>query len=191
MQGRIFTASQVSHGKPPALVPASIPPAPSPPLLRQSWSGCCRCSQGARDPRWSDSRWQPDGRAPLRRILDGDVPHRPDGSGGQPKFSIPSVRDALAAGGRIDGRALVSALWCRYCHGTTDSGTPVPANDPNWDDLQAQSRAAMDAPVIWLQVKPIYGDLNRDPRFVAAFTKALNSLWENGTPGTLATCIAS
>ena len=49
----------------------------------------------------------------------------------------------------------------------------------------------MDAPVIWLQVKPIYGDLNRDPRFVAAFTKALNSLWENGTPGTLATCIAS
>lgn len=114
-----------------------------------------------------------------------------DGSNRQPKFIIPSLRDALAAGGRIDGLALVSALWCRYCHGTTDSGTHIPPNDPNWDYLQAQSKAAKDAAVIWLQMKPIYGDLNRDPRFVAAFTKALNSLWSNGTASTLTTYIAT
>ena len=114
-----------------------------------------------------------------------------DGSNRQPKFIIPSLRDALAAGGKIEGLALVSALWCRYCFGTTDSGTPIPPNDPNWDHLVAQSKAAKDAPVIWLQMKPIYGDLNRDPRFVKAFTKALNALWENGTAKTLSSYIAS
>lgn len=108
-----------------------------------------------------------------------------DGSNRQPKFIIPSLRDALAAGGRIDGLALVSALWCRYCYGVSDSGTPIPPNDPNWDYLQAQSRAAKDAPVVWLQMKPIYGDLNRDTRFVAAFTKALQALWAKGTAATL------
>lgn len=109
-----------------------------------------------------------------------------DGSNRQPKFIIPSLRDALAAGGKIEGLALVSALWCRYCFGHSDTGTPIPPNDPNWDYLQAQSKAAKDAPVIWLQMKPIYGDLNRDPRFVTAFTKALNALWANGTARTLA-----
>jgi mannitol 2-dehydrogenase len=104
-----------------------------------------------------------------------------DGSNRQPKFIIPSIRDALASGGSIDGLALVSALWCRYCHGATDSGTPIPPNDPNWDDLQAQARAAKVDPGVWLRMKPIYGDLDQNPRFVAAFTKALNALWEKGT----------
>ncbi len=104
-----------------------------------------------------------------------------DGSNRQPKFIIPSLHDALASGGPVEGLALVSALWCRYCYGTTDSGTEIAPNDPNWDYLQAQSRAAKDTPVIWLQMKPIYGDLHKDPRFVAAFTKALNALWEQGT----------
>ena len=108
-----------------------------------------------------------------------------DGSNRQPKFIIPSLRDALAAGGKIEGLALVSALWCRYCYGTTDSGTPIPANDPNWDYLQAQSKAAKETPVVWLQMKPIYGDLNRDLRFVAAFTRALNALWDRGTAAVL------
>ena len=108
-----------------------------------------------------------------------------DGSNRQPKFIIPALRDALDAGGKIDGLALVSALWCRYCFGTTDSGAEIAPNDPNWDYLQAQSKAAKGAPVVWLQMKPVYGSLNQDLRFVTAFTKALNSLWENGTAPTL------
>jgi mannitol 2-dehydrogenase len=108
-----------------------------------------------------------------------------DGSNRQPKFIIPSVRDALAAGRSIDGLALVSALWCRYCYGVTEGGAEIAPNDPNWDDLQAQSKAAREAPAIWLQMKPIYGDLNRDARFVAAFTRALNGVWEKGTAAVL------
>ncbi len=108
-----------------------------------------------------------------------------DGSNRQPKFIIPSIRDALAAGGRIEGLALVSALWCRYCQGMTDSGAAIAPNDPNWDYLQAQARAANEIPRVWLQMKPIYGDLVEDPRFVAAFTRALEALRAQGTAAVL------
>jgi mannitol 2-dehydrogenase len=108
-----------------------------------------------------------------------------DGSNRQPKFIIPSLRDALAVGGKIEGLALASALWCRYCFGETDNGTPIPPNDPNWDHLQAQSKAAKDDPVVWLRMKPIYGDLVGNERFVGAFSTALRAVWERGTEAVL------
>jgi mannitol 2-dehydrogenase len=114
-----------------------------------------------------------------------------DGSNRQPKFIIPSVRDALAAGGTVEGLALVSALWCRYCFGETDSGAHIPPNDPNWDHLQAQSRAAKTDPGVWLRMKPIYGDLADNPRFVLAFSTALTALWQQGTAKVLQDYIAS
>jgi mannitol 2-dehydrogenase len=44
-----------------------------------------------------------------------------DGSNRQPKFIVPSVRDGLAAGRSINGLALLSALWCRYCFGRDEN----------------------------------------------------------------------
>ncbi|MDP2083323.1 MAG: mannitol dehydrogenase family protein [Pseudotabrizicola sp.] len=108
-----------------------------------------------------------------------------DGSNRQPKFIIPSLRDALAAGGSIEGLALVSALWCRYCAGTTDSGTPIEPNDPDWDNLHRLSLAAKSDPSVWTRQKTIYGEAGSDPRFAAAFATALNALWANGTAKTL------
>ena len=65
-----------------------------------------------------------------------------DGSNRQPKFIIPTIADRLAAGKGVSGLALESALWCRYCFGETDSGAVIDPNDPNWDRLQAASKAA-------------------------------------------------
>ena len=48
-----------------------------------------------------------------------------DGSNRQPKFIVPPIADRLKAGKGIDGLALESALWCRYCHGVTDSGKTI------------------------------------------------------------------
>ncbi len=110
-----------------------------------------------------------------------------DGSNRQPKFIVPSVRDALAAGGSVQGLALVSALWARYCFGTTDSGTPIAPNDPNWDALQALAASAKSDPAAWLAQETIYGETARDPRFVAAFTAWLTMLWAKGTKATLET----
>ncbi len=108
-----------------------------------------------------------------------------DGSNRQPKFIVPSIRDALAAGGSVEGLALVSALWCRYCYGETDSGTPIPPNDPDWESLVARSRAAKERPAAWLEMATVYGALGDDARFVEPFQRHLNRLWTVGTQQTL------
>lgn len=108
-----------------------------------------------------------------------------DGSNRQPKFILPTLRDALQAGRPIDGLALVSALWCRYCYGETESRRIIQANDPNWSRLTEQSRLARNAPEAWLAMQDIYGDLGEDQRFRHAFTRALQHLWQSGTRASL------
>lgn len=108
-----------------------------------------------------------------------------DGSNRQPKFIIPSALDRVRSGHSVIGLALVSALWCRYCHGTTDSGAVIEPNDPSWSRLTAQSRLARDNPAAWLAMADIYGDLAHNHTFATAFTHALNSLWAHGTKATL------
>jgi mannitol 2-dehydrogenase len=45
-------------------------------------------------------------------------------------FVLPILRDALAAGGSVNGLALVEALWARMCAGTREDGTLIEPNDP-------------------------------------------------------------
>jgi mannitol 2-dehydrogenase len=108
-----------------------------------------------------------------------------DGSNRQPKFIVPSIRDALAAGGSVEGLALVSALWCRYCYGQTDSGTPIPPNDPDWEALVARSKAAKERPAAWLEMTTVYGDSGKDGRLIEPFQRHLNRLWKVGTQQTV------
>jgi mannitol 2-dehydrogenase len=108
-----------------------------------------------------------------------------DGSNRQPKFIIPSALDRVTAGQSVTGLALVSALWCRYCFGTTDSGAQIAPNDPNWERLTAQARLARDEPKAWLAMTDIYGALANEQAFVAAFSHALTTLWDIGTKATL------
>ncbi|MFZ1469186.1 MAG: mannitol dehydrogenase family protein [Paracoccaceae bacterium] len=115
-----------------------------------------------------------------------------DGSNRQPKFIIPSIRDAVAAGGSVQGLALVSALWCRYCHGTQDDGTVIAANDPNWGALLPLAQAARTTPQAWLSgLTAVYGGIADDPRFAAAFARWLNRLWTSGTASTLAAYVGT
>jgi mannitol 2-dehydrogenase len=109
-----------------------------------------------------------------------------DGSNRQPKFILPVIRDALAAGGPIDGLALEVALWCRYCAGTDESGAELPANDDNHADLKARALAAKADPSAFLSNVTVFGDLGEDARFAAAFGTALAALWADGVAATLA-----
>jgi len=103
-----------------------------------------------------------------------------DGASRQPKFVVPVVRDCLKAGRRVDGLALVSAMWCRYCQGTTEAGEIIGPNDPQWDRLQAVARQAVDDPSAWLKMEDMYGEVGRDPAFVEAFSTALRTVQECG-----------
>jgi mannitol 2-dehydrogenase len=108
-----------------------------------------------------------------------------DGSNRQPKFILPSATDRLAAGASVTGLALVSALWARYCYGETDSGRPIAPNDPSWDRLTAQAKRAKADPKAWLEMRDIFGALSDEPAYVAAFEKALSTLWAAGTRETI------
>jgi mannitol 2-dehydrogenase len=108
-----------------------------------------------------------------------------DGSNRQPKFILPSAADRLRAGQSVTGLALVSAFWCRYCYGETDSGKPIPPNDPSWDRLQERARAAKGNARAWLEMGDIFGDLATNPGYVAAFTHALEQIWALGARETL------
>ncbi|ETX29790.1 mannitol dehydrogenase family protein [Roseivivax isoporae] len=109
-----------------------------------------------------------------------------DGSNRQPKFILPSVADALGRGGPVEGLALASALWCRYCAGTTDSGAVIAPNDPNWDRLTDAAQAARTDPQAWLGMREVYGTLGEDRRFADPFGRWLDALWTEGTAAVLA-----
>jgi mannitol 2-dehydrogenase len=108
-----------------------------------------------------------------------------DGSNRQPKFILPSAADRLKVGASVKGLALVSALWCRYCYGETESGKPVAPNDPNWERIQTAAKQARSDPPAFLELRHIFGDLAGNPNYVRAFSDGLSSLWTRGVRSTL------
>jgi len=108
-----------------------------------------------------------------------------DGSSRQPKFITPVIADALKKGGAdaCDGLALVSAMWCRYCQGTTEAGEKIMPNAPNWDFLQETAMKAKDDPCVWLDANADVYDaagVGQNPVFREAFKKALTAVETKG-----------
>jgi mannitol 2-dehydrogenase len=108
-----------------------------------------------------------------------------DGSSRHAGFVLPILRDALAAGGPVEGLSLVEALWARMCAGTREDGTIIEANDPYWDDLAAAAQRARARPLAWLEQRNIYGDLATNARFAEAFARWLGLIWSEGSAAAL------
>lgn len=118
-------------------------------------------------------------------IMDTIVRNCFDGASRQPKFIVPVVRDARAAGNKVDGLALVSAFWCRYCQGKTDSGKTIEPNDPQWDRLHDLALKAQTDPSAWLGMADVYGSVGEDEVFVEAFANALAAVDSKGVEGAM------
>ncbi|OLP52558.1 mannitol dehydrogenase [Rhizobium rhizosphaerae] len=112
-----------------------------------------------------------------------------DGSNRQPKFILPSTADRLARGEDVQGLALVSALWCRYFQGTSDSGRAITFNDANAERLKAAAQKARENPLEFLALDDIFGQVAHSEIFRKRFSQALTSLTEKGTRATLAAYI--
>ena len=108
-----------------------------------------------------------------------------DGSSRQPGFIVPSIRDGLQAGTTVEGLALVSAIWARYCLGSREDGSTVEPNDPFWDELTKRAQAAKADPRVWLEMRNNYGDLADQPRFADAFERWLNKIYADGVEAAL------
>jgi len=123
----------------------------------------------------------------FRNPMVRDTTHRLcfDGSNRQPKFIVPSVFDNLQKSQSVSGLALVSALWCRYCEGVTESGRKIASNDPKWEQLTDVAARAHSDPKAWLCQEDIYGILVRQPQFVREFERWLRRIWSDGVRDTL------
>lgn len=108
-----------------------------------------------------------------------------DGSNRQPKFILPSTADRLKRGEDVVGLSLVSALWCRYFEGTTDSGKPITFNDASADRLQEAALKAKDNPDAFLALSDIFGEVATSDLFRKRFAHALQTLRNKGTRATL------
>lgn len=107
-----------------------------------------------------------------------------DGSARHRSFVLPILHDALNAEGKIEGLALVQALWARMCAGTREDGSAIEPNDPYWDELHRTARVARHDPEAWLQ-QPFYDGLRDSEVFTHAFSDWLRRLWSNGCRKTL------
>ncbi|MCD2174321.1 mannitol dehydrogenase family protein [Rhizobium sp. C4] len=108
-----------------------------------------------------------------------------DGSNRQPKFILPATAARLAKGQDVTGLSLVSALWCKYFEGVSDSGKAIVFNDESAERLQKAALASRDDPRVFLALGDIFGEVGTNPRFVESFSKALASLRTKGTAATL------
>lgn len=125
-----------------------------------------------------------------RRLLNpkiGDTISRlaQDGSNRQPKFILPSTLDRLNKGQDVKGLALVSALWCRYFQGYSDSQRKIIFNDESADRLHSAALKAQSDPVSFLAMDDIFGQVGKSAIFQERFVNALQSLYDHGTRATL------
>ncbi|WP_238941239.1 mannitol dehydrogenase family protein [Jannaschia sp. Os4] len=94
-----------------------------------------------------------------------------DGSGRQPQFVLPTLRDRLAADAPVDGLALEVALWRAHC------ATAEPLEDPKAGMLRD---AARHDPAAFLALEEVFGDLGAAAPFAEAFASACATLDRDG-----------
>lgn len=113
-----------------------------------------------------------------------------DGSNRQPKFILPTVRDALRDGGPVEGLALEVALWCRYCRGEDEEGRPIRIEDERALRLKKAAEEAREDPLAFLRIGDVFGDLVHEDRFRDAFAAALRRLYDTGVRAELRSYVA-
>ncbi|GAB4282182.1 MAG: mannitol dehydrogenase family protein [Roseovarius sp.] len=106
-----------------------------------------------------------------------------DGSNRQPKFVLPTIREALAAGRPVAALALEVALWCRYC------AKAEPLDDIRAPALRRAARATRSDPGAFLALGEVFGALGREPRFAEAFARQIGALWAEGPRAALRACL--
>ncbi|CAA2105276.1 mannitol dehydrogenase family protein [Variovorax paradoxus] len=119
-----------------------------------------------------------------------------DGSQKLPQRLLGTLRDRLAAGLPIDRLALAVAAWMHYLRGTDETGATHDIQDPLAPALAerlAQAGAAsgmQDRVAFFTGFAPVFGELGKEPRFVAAVARHLSMLETQGVRAALAATTA-
>ena len=111
-----------------------------------------------------------------------------DGSQKLPQRLLTPVRHHLREGSSWELSALAIAGWMLYCQGRSESGVPLPVNDPLCERIAkiADSADGADYVQIMLNVADVFGtDLPATPRFAESVQSSYQRLAENGVLATL------
>jgi len=102
-----------------------------------------------------------------------------------PKFLLPVIYENLATGAPIRLAAATVASWARYAEGVDEQGEPIEIVDHLAESLVPTARSQRAHPTAFIENAAVFQDLAREPRFVAAYSWALDSLHSNGARATL------
>ena len=92
-----------------------------------------------------------------------------EGSERQPKFILPAVIDALAAGKPVDGFALEIALWCRYCLAEDEQGNLIDVKDLKAADLFQFSESSKTRSDAFIDNIDVFGSIGKNAQFSEPF----------------------
>ena len=102
-----------------------------------------------------------------------------------PTWLLPVVRENLAAGRPVRLSAAVVASWARYAEGVDEQGEPIEVVDRLREPLMRAAARHREDPLAFLRDRSLFGDLVDEPRFVEAYTAALEALHRVGARATL------
>ncbi|KZF09939.1 mannitol dehydrogenase [Rhodococcus sp. EPR-157] len=102
-----------------------------------------------------------------------------------PKWLLPVIRQNLESGGEIALSTAVVASWARYAEAVDEQGQPIEIVDQLKDSLVPLARTQHENPTAFIAHRAVFGDLIDNERFVAEYTKQLESLHLNGARATL------
>ncbi|MEM9632783.1 MAG: mannitol dehydrogenase family protein [Pseudomonadota bacterium] len=115
-----------------------------------------------------------------------------DGSQKLPQRLLASIRQHLEAGRPWPLSALAVAGWILYCRGASETGAPLPVDDPLSDQIAAIA-AQFDGPdyvTRMLSLKTVFGtDLPASPEFTSTVQDAYNRLSSDGVLDALSTAL--
>ena len=107
-----------------------------------------------------------------------------------PKWLVPVIRANLASGGEVHRSAAVVAAWARYDEAVDEQGEPIEIVDRLADRLKAAAARNHQDALAFVRDEELFGDLASEPRFVEAYTAALDSLHTLGARATVESLVA-
>lgn len=108
-----------------------------------------------------------------------------DGSNRQPKFILPTIQERLDKEQSVDGLALETALWCRYCLGKDETGHQIELQDGNSVLLKNWAVSVFKQGEEPFEMPDLFGPLGKDARFLGAFAEAVSQIAAIGVADTL------
>ncbi len=119
------------------------------------------------------------------RMRDTLVRLATDGSNRMPTFTLPTIRENLAAGRRVRLGAAMVAAWAEYW-AMIGRGEIVPPEVPEDVHAADMTVAAVDErPEAFIEIEVLFGDLTQQPTFVEEYLSARRSLVRAGAHATL------